>query len=163
MPQSPVDKFRISREAIESVGGGEDILISSILIARFYCSLLQEVSRADSIISVNLSDTFFTNLTATSTTTAIYFIENVSQGYAAAITVSGGPTLCQTNAEWDVENPGGLDTPVFTDVIFTNCLATTTTGAQQGIDGTTLIYMDSKNGEISKGLEIDDSQLRVFY
>ena len=34
-------------------------------------SLLQEVSRADLIISVNLGDTFFTNLTATSTTTAI--------------------------------------------------------------------------------------------
>jgi hypothetical protein len=62
-----------------------------------------------------------------------------------------------------VENPGGLDTPVFTDVIFTSCLATTTNGAQQGIDGTTMIYMDSKDGEISKGLEINDSQLLVFY
>jgi hypothetical protein len=62
-----------------------------------------------------------------------------------------------------VENPGVLDTPVFTDVIFTNCLATTTTGAQQRIDGTTLIYMDSKDGEVSKGSEINDSQLRVFY
>jgi hypothetical protein len=34
-------------------------------------SLLQEVSSADLMILVNLGDTFFTNLTATSTTTAI--------------------------------------------------------------------------------------------
>ncbi|KAE9376027.1 concanavalin A-like lectin/glucanase [Stipitochalara longipes BDJ] len=112
---------------------------------------------------INLGDTFFVNLTATSSTTAIYFLENVSQGYAITITVGGGPTLCQTNAEWVVENPGSLDTPVFNNVFFTNCLATTTTGAQQGISGTTLIYMDSKDGEVSKGLEISNTELEVTY
>jgi len=56
-----------------------------------------------------------------------------------------------------------LDTPVFNDVFFTNCLAITTTGAKQGIDGTTLIYMDSKDGEVSKGSEINNSELRVVY
>jgi hypothetical protein len=50
-------------------------------------------------------------------------------------------------------------------VFFTNCLATTTTGAQMGIDGTTLIYMDSRggDGEVSKGEEISNSELRVSY
>jgi Peptidase A4 family len=64
-----------------------------------------------------------------------------------------------------VENPGGLDTPDFNDVFFTNCLATTTTGARMGIDGTTLIYMESTggDGELSKGQEINNSELRVFY
>ena len=87
----------------------------------------------------------------------------MSQGYAITITVSGGPTLCQTNAEWVVENPGTLDTPEFNTVFFTICLATTTTNAEQGISGATLIYMDSKDGEVSKGLEISNSELQVSY
>ena len=87
----------------------------------------------------------------------------MSQGYAITITVGGGPTLCQSNAEWIVENPGGLDTPVFNTVFFTNCLATTTTGARQGIDGATLVYMDSQDGEVSKGKEISNTELQVSY
>ncbi len=32
-----------------------------------------------------------------------------------------------------------------------------------GIDGTTLIYMDSSDGELSKSEEISDGELLVYY
>jgi hypothetical protein len=78
--------------------------------------------------------------------------------------VSGGVPLCRTNAEWIVENPNSpMDTPVFNDVYFTNCLATTTTGADQGLDGTTLYYMDSTDGEVSKAKIVSNTELLVTY
>ncbi|KAE9369699.1 concanavalin A-like lectin/glucanase, partial [Stipitochalara longipes BDJ] len=114
-------------------------------------------------IPINYQDTFTVTITATSTESGTITIENNTQGYSMTVDVSGGQALCLSNAEWVVENPvaGSLPCPNFNTVWFSNAVATTTTGAQMGIDGTTAIHMDSSDGTVIYSEWVDNNDMYV--
>jgi hypothetical protein len=89
----------------------------------------------------------------------------MTQGYVVTIDVSGGQTLCLSNAEWVVENPvsSTLPCPNFTEVWFAQCSATTTTGAVMGIDGTTAIHMASSDGTVITSEWVDNTDMYVQF
>ena len=77
--------------------------------------------------------------------------------------MSGGQRLCLSNAEWIVENPvaGSMPWPNFNNVWFSNAIATTTTGAQQGISGTTAIHGISSDGTTIYSEWVDNNDMYV--
>jgi len=90
-------------------------------------------------------------------------IENVTQGYAFILTLSGFSDVCLDNAEWIVENvlPASEPWPTFEYVYFSECEAFTTTGAEQGITGTTAVYGASIDGRLVVSEYEDNSDFYV--
>jgi hypothetical protein len=69
------------------------------------------------------------------------------------------------NAEWVVENQQSatLPCPYFNTTWFSDCVATTTTGAVMGVDGTTAIHMQSSNGALILSEWVDNTDMYVEY
>lgn len=78
-------------------------------------------------------------------------LTNLSQNYNYVIVLTGGPALCQIDADWILEDnafvQGSQVTftpfPRFSDVWFEGAYATTANGSQIGIDGAEALYLQS--------------------
>jgi hypothetical protein len=91
-------------------------------------------------------------------------IENETQGATFSINLSNmSPALCLDNAEWVVENPVADSMPwgTFENVYFDSCKATTSTGAVQGITGTTAIHGASRDGRTVLSEYVDNTDMYV--
>ena len=91
-------------------------------------------------------------------------IENETQGATFTINLSNmSPALCLDNAEWVVENPvaDSMAWGTFENVWFGNCKATTSTGAVQGITGTTAIHGASRDGRTILSEYVDNTDMYV--
>jgi hypothetical protein len=77
--------------------------------------------------------------------------------------VSSSEALCLQNAEWIVENPGSgcMPCPSFNKVWFDDCKATTSTGAVQGITGTTAVHGSSIDGRTVVSEWVDNADMYV--
>jgi uncharacterized protein YjbI with pentapeptide repeats len=75
-------------------------------------------------------------------------LENETQGFTFTLIATDFSEVCLNNAEWIVENVRNTDFPwpIFENAQFTECEAFTTTGAQQGIAGTTAVHGTSIDG-----------------
>ncbi|KAN0121796.1 concanavalin A-like lectin/glucanase [Hyaloscypha variabilis] len=126
----------------------------------------------NSIQSINMPtgymDKFRVKITATDPTNgyatgATYIIENETQGFTFTLTASGFSEACLDNAEWIVENVENTSMawPTFENVYFSECAAYTTTGAEQGITGTTAVHGSSIDGRTVLSEYEDDSDFYV--
>jgi hypothetical protein len=91
-------------------------------------------------------------------------IDNETQRAKFTINLSNvSPPLCLDNAEWVVENPVADSMPwgTFENVYFDSCKATTSTGAVQGITGTTAIHGASRDGRMVLSEYIDNTDMYV--
>ncbi|KAL2016344.1 hypothetical protein VTK56DRAFT_3856 [Thermocarpiscus australiensis] len=111
-----------------------------------------------SSMPVAADDWFEVIIDATSTTAGTITITNLTQGISYTITISNGPTLARTSADWIVERPYYGDTlagfPSFTDVWFEEAYANLTSGASLGILGANQYQIPS----YCASAEWDDSQ-----
>ncbi|KAE9365194.1 hypothetical protein N431DRAFT_518278, partial [Stipitochalara longipes BDJ] len=75
--------------------------------------------------------------------------------------VSSSDALCLQNAEWIVENPvfGSMPWPTFNNLWFDSCQATKSTGAVEGIDGTTPVHGASSDGRTILSEWVDNTDI----
>ncbi|KAK2463900.1 hypothetical protein APHAL10511_004072 [Amanita phalloides] len=100
-------------------------------------------------ITIHGGDVLVFTVTATSTTTGIAKIQNLSNGQTVSKSLSSTHALCEQDAEWiveDYEENGGL-VPFcdFGSVDFTNAFATTSSGSQMTPSGATEIDIKQNN------------------
>ncbi|KAK3349506.1 concanavalin A-like lectin/glucanase domain-containing protein [Lasiosphaeria hispida] len=84
-------------------------------------------------LPVAIDDWFEVTVEATTTTSGVITLENLTQSLIYTITITGGPTLGRVDADWVVERPTVGGSPAgfahFTDVWFQDAYATRTTGS----------------------------------
>lgn len=104
-------------------------------------------------------------VTATSTTAGTAVIENVSTGKTVSKSLTSTDKLCQTNAEWIVEDfeEGNSLVPFanFGTVTFTNAHATTSSGTVTPA-GATVINME-QNNKVLTSVSVSGSGVTVEY
>lgn len=93
-------------------------------------------------------------------------IENNTNGQKVSKSLTSTSPLCQTNAEWIVEDfdAGGSPVPLvdFGTVTFTGAQATTEQGDSVGPAGATIIDMETQEGGGATA-EADSSSVTVTY
>ena len=129
---------------------GEYILLFSEAVADSIVIRYPDYAYDFSGISMKAGDQIKMTVTATSTTTGTAVIENLTTGTTVSHTFSGGTegTLCETNAEWiieDFEENGSL-VPLanFGTVTFTSASAVKS-GTTVGVTGATIIDIEQNN------------------
>lgn len=93
-------------------------------------------------ISFSVGASVKLTITATSTTSAVFVIQNLTTGTSVTKTVSSTTKLCEANAEWILEVfPTGTITrvPNFGKLTINNALATLSGGGSEGPSGATKI------------------------
>ena len=112
-------------------------------------------------ISFSPGDSVTLTVTASSTTGGSAVIENNTTGKKVSHAFSGQPALCQTNAEWIVEDfeEGSSLVPFanFGTVTFTGASATTTSGSTVGPSGSTLIDIEQSSKVLTSVSTTSDS------
>lgn len=119
-------------------------------------------------ISFSAGDSVTLTVTANSTTSGTAVIENTSTGQIVTKALTSTSPLCETNAEWIVEDYEEGDELVpladFGTVVFTNAQASTVGGESVGPDGATIIDMVDQTGENTVATaEADSSSVTVTY
>lgn len=111
-------------------------------------------------------DSVTLTVTATSTCSGPAIIENNINGQYVAQNLTSGYALCQTNAEWIVEDFLEGDETVqfanFGTVTFTDVYATTAEGDSLGPDGATIVYIGEPQGELATA-EVESGSLVITY
>ena len=121
----------------------------------------------DDPININSGDEIHLTVTATSSTTGVAIIENLTQEQSVKQEISSTYPLCQANAEWIVEDFTSNDQLVpfndFTTVTFEEAYAEATDGGYWGtgvytpLDATT-IFLVQDNKVIT---DVDEEVLEV--
>ncbi|KAB5549536.1 concanavalin A-like lectin/glucanase domain-containing protein [Coniochaeta sp. 2T2.1] len=111
---------------------------------------------------VKAGDWLMVNVTALTKNSAQISITNYDRDYAMTVTVTGGTTLCQADADWIVEDftSGGKPVPFarFDDIWFEDARATTASGGTFGLDNAAMIYLgNSESSAMCIAQPYDDS------
>ncbi|KAK6086456.1 acid proteinase [Seiridium cupressi] len=118
-------------------------------------------------ITISAGDTVTMTVTATSKSAGTAVIENQTTGTTVTHSFSGETdTLCETNAEWIVEDfsSGGSLVPFadFGTVTFTDASATTSSGTV-GVSGATIIDIEQSNEVLTDCSTSGDSEVTCTY
>ncbi|TFK87241.1 aspergillopepsin [Polyporus arcularius HHB13444] len=117
-------------------------------------------------ISFAAGDTVTVTVTATSTTGGTATITNESNGQTVSNTFSDQPALCQTNAEWiveDFESGGSLVSFAnFGTVTFTGASATTNSGSTVGPPGASIFDIE-QNNQVITDVSTTDNSVTISY
>lgn len=141
------------------------------MIFTFFCSpawyeWLPDSAHDFTGISFSAGDSVTVTVTASSKTSGTAVIENTTTGQKVTKDLTSTSALCETNAEWiveDYEENGGL-VPLadFGTVTFTGATATTGSGTV-GPDGSTIIDMVDDSGNVVASASADSSSVTVSY
>lgn len=117
-------------------------------------------------IQFSAGDSVTVTVTAASATSGTAVIENITNGQKVSQSITSSSPLCQTNAEWIVEDfdEGGFPVPLanFGTVTFTGAQATAEQGDSVGPDGATIFTMVTESGDGATA-EVDSSSVTVTY
>ena len=117
-------------------------------------------------ISFNTGDTVSISVVASSSTSGTAYITNESNGQSVSQPITSSSALCQTNAEWIVEDfeEGSSLVPFanFGTVDFTNAVAQTSGGSSIGPgSGTQIVIV--QNGQQLTSVSSDSDSVTVSY
>lgn len=119
---------------------------------------------------VNIGDTVYVGITASSTSEGFVEIYNFSTGEEVTTTVSAPSSsnvLCGQNAEWileDFSSGGGLvPFATFSDVYFVACTASTTSGASIGLTNAQVFDLYQNDVVLTDAEIVTDSELYLHY
>jgi len=120
----------------------------------------------DFTLSISAGDVIKTTVTASSTKAGKAVIENVTTGKTVTKSLTSTSALCLENAEWiveDFEEGSSLVTLAdFGSVVFTNAVATTSSGATEGPSDGSIIDI-KQSGTVKTSVTTSSSGLTVKY
>jgi len=116
-------------------------------------------------ITIATGNTIQLTVTATSSTSGTAVIKNVSNGQSVSKSLTSSSALCQTNAEWIVEDfeEGGSLVPFadFNTVTFTGASATTLSGSTVGPSGA--VIFDIEQNSVLTSVSTTSTSVTVNY
>ncbi|TVY54049.1 Aspergillopepsin-2, partial [Lachnellula suecica] len=126
-----------------------------------------DVSESFNNIQISAGDNVTASVTASSSTSGVATIENLTTGQTATMEISSTYALEGENAEWIVEDYSVDNALIafadFGDVTFVNCVASTSSSSE-GITDATIMDLDNSSGEIFTSVSVlSSSALYVAY